>query len=94
MSKDVNKFGTLPFISALYQSAIASRRNEEIESCRRWMLIESTFALIFFFIAFFSTASRNLRRFFIFFWNVAFSCPEKIISNETSNVILSDVFYG
>lgn len=66
MSKDVNKFGTLPFNSAL-QSAIASRRNEEIESYRRWMLIESTFQCFDFFLQnFFSTASRNLRWFLLF----------------------------
>jgi len=71
-------------------SAIASRRNEEIESCHRRML-ESTFQLfgLFLFIAFFSTASLNLRRFLLSFRN---SCCEKIIFNETSNVILSGVF--
>lgn len=43
MSRNVKKFDTLSFNSAFYQSAIASRRNEEIESYRRWMLIKSTF---------------------------------------------------
>jgi len=68
--------------------AIVSRRNE---SCHRWMLIESTFQLLglFLFVAFFSTAFLNLHRFLLSFRN---SCCEKIIFNETSNVILSDVF--
>lgn len=35
MSRNVKKFDTLSFNSAFYQSAIASRRNEEIESYRR-----------------------------------------------------------
>lgn len=47
---------------------LASRRNEEIESCRRWMLIESTFALTFFFIAFFFNRLSKCPSVFHFFF--------------------------
>lgn len=76
VSRNVKKFDTLSFNSAFYQSAIASRRNEEIESYRRWMLIKSSFQyfFIFFFLFFFLFFLNHLSISvgFVFFWESAF----------------------
>lgn len=87
MSRNVKKFDTLSFNSAFYQSAIASRRNEEIESYRRWMLIKSTFQYFlsssFYFSSFFLN-HLSISVGFVFFWGSAFplSYVEKWFSTK------------
>jgi len=94
MSRNVKKFDTLSFNSAFYQSAIASRRNEEIESYRRWMLIKSTFQYFlsssFYFSSFFFESPVYFRRFcFLLRIRVSVILCRKMIFNQMSNIFLS-----
>lgn len=95
MSRDVNKFGTLPFNSALYQSATVSRWNEEIESCRIGECsLNRLFTMLrsfFFHCIFFNRLSKSPSIFT--FANSRFRVPRKLFPTKRQTwLILSGVF--